>query len=191
MTHTRQHIIIKALLCMSLALLSGCQLTSNNMNSRLTYGEYYLALHQFSPQQLIEEVEKQKINVNKKSLHANDYDAQIKLMLLHSLPKSPIYNSFHAKILLNQLKSEDNKAALTSITPNEQAFISLLHDQLNQRLLMRSRFIDQQEKLQKSALAQQQEAIKIQQNLTEQVKLLEQTIKQLQNIEKAIDKRDQ
>lgn len=191
MANTRSHIIIKALLCMNLVLLSGCKLTSNNINSRLTYGEYYLALQQYNPQQLIAEVEKQKNSVEKTPLYANDYDAQIKLMLLYSLPKSPIYNSFHAKILLNQLKSEDNNAAFASITPNEQAFISLLHDQLNQRLLMRSRLIGQQEELQKSALAQQQKAIEIQQNLTEQVKLLEQTIKQLQNIEKAIDKRDQ
>jgi hypothetical protein len=98
-------------------------------------------------------------------------------------------------MLLNQLKSEQENTAFASITPNEQAFISLLHDQLNQRLLMRNRLIsqhkEQQENLQKAAQTQQLHAIKTQQSLTEQVKLLEQTIKQLKDIEQAIDKRDQ
>ena len=60
---------------------------------------------------------------------------------------------------------------------------------------MRNRLIaqhkEQQENLQKAAQTQQQHAIKTQQSLTEQVKLLEQTIKQLKDIEQAIDKRDQ
>lgn len=201
MANTQPHFIIKALLCMSLVLSSGCQLTSNNanskndntnnVNSRLTYGEYYLALQQLSQQQLKEEIEQQQTTVEQISLDSPNYNAQIKLLLLYSFPKSPIYNSFHAKMLLNQLKSEDNNAAFALIAPSEQAFISLLNDQLNQRLLMRNRLIEQQKELQQKSLIQQQNAKKLQQALTEQVKLLEQTIKQLQDIEQAIDKRDQ
>jgi hypothetical protein len=180
---------------MTLVFSSGCQLTSNNVSSRVTYGEYYLTLQQLSPQQLLEEVIKQQTQVEQISNESPNYNAQIKLLLLYSLPKSPIYNSFHAKMLLNELKNEENDAAFSSITPSEQALISLLHDQLNQRLLMRNRLIaeqkSQQENFKKSAIIQQKNAIKIQQDLIEQVKLLEQTIKQLKDIEQAIDKRDQ
>jgi hypothetical protein len=195
MAYSQQRFFVISLLCMTIVLSSGCQLTSNNVNSRLTYGEYYLALQQLSPQQLLEEVIKQQTQVEQISNESPNYNAQIKLLLLYSSPKSPIYNSFHAKMLLNKLKNEENDAAFASITPSEQALISLLHDQLNQRLLMRNRLIAeqklQQENFQKTGSMQQQNAIKIQQNLIEQVKLLEQTIKQLKDIEQAIDKRDQ
>ena len=195
MTKTLPHFIYKALVVMTVILSSGCQLTSNNINSHLSYGEYYLSLQQLNQLQLTDEIEKQQVSIEQIPQGPATYNAQIKLLLLYSHPKSPIYNSFHAKVLLNQLKAEQDNAAFVSITPDEQAFISLLHDQLNQRLLMRNRMIsqhkEQQESLQKTAQTQQQHAIKIQQRLTEQVKLLEQTIKQLQDIEQAIDKRDQ
>ena len=195
MAYSQQRFFVISLLCMTIVLSSGCQLTSNNVNSRLTYGEYYLALQQLSPQQILEEVIKQQTQVEQISNESPNYNAQIKLLLLYSSPKSPIYNSFHAKMLFNKLKNEENDAAFASITPSEQALISLLHDQLNQRLLMRNRLIAeqklQQENFQKTGTMQQQNAIKIQQNLIEQVKLLEQTIKQLKDIEQAIDKRDQ
>lgn len=195
MAYSQQRFFVISLLCMTIVLSSGCQLTSNNVNSRLTYGEYYLALQQLSPQQILEEVIKQQTQVEQISNESPNYNAQIKLLLLYSSPKSPIYNSFHAKMLFNKLKNEENDAAFASITPSEQALISLLHDQLNQRLLMRNRLIAeqklQQENFQKTGTMQQLNAIKIQQNLIEQVKLLEQTIKQLKDIEQAIDKRDQ
>lgn len=195
MTKTLPHFIYKALVVMTVILSSGCQLTSNNINSHLSDGEYYLSLQQLNQLQLTDEIEKQQVSIEQIPQGPANYNAQIKLLLLYSHPKSPIYNSFHAKVLLNQLKAEQDNAAFASITPDEQAFISLLHDQLNQRLLMRNRLIsqhkEQQESLQKTAQTQQQHAIKIQQRLTEQVKLLEQTIKQLQDIEQAIDKRDQ
>jgi hypothetical protein len=153
MAYSQQRFFVISLLCMTIVLSSGCQLTSNNVNSRLTYGEYYLALQQLSPQQLLEEVIKQQTQVEQISNESPNYNAQIKLLLLYSSPK------------------------------------------LNQRLLMRNRLIAeqklQQENFQKTGTMQQQNAIKIQQNLIEQVKLLEQTIKQLKDIEQAIDKRDQ
>jgi len=190
---------------MVLLLLSACELTTKNESPGITYGEYYLALQQLNQQQLLEEVNKQQTDVERQT-NTQNYDAQIKLLLLYSLPESPIYNSFHAKILLNKLNNEDNNAAFATITPSEQAFISLLHDQLNQRLLMRNRLLSQQKEQhqtlqksqqtsaitqQKNAIEKQQKLIEKQQQLIEQVQLLEQTIKQLKNIEQAIDKRDQ
>ncbi|MBA6326807.1 hypothetical protein H4J46_02420 [Colwellia sp. MB02u-6] len=177
-------------LSIGLLLLSGCQLITKHKNSNTSYGEYYLILQQLNQQQLTNEVSKQQKILTKptKKNSLMHYDAQTKLLLLYSLPTSPIYNVFNAKVLLNELNSDDNNAALANISPSEQAFISLLRDQLNQCLLMRSRLLTQQQELQQ---AQRQQATKQQEALTEQVKLLEQTIKQLKNIEQAIDKRDQ
>ncbi|TWX68926.1 hypothetical protein [Colwellia sp. C1TZA3] len=190
-----------ALLLSIALLLTGCQLLTKHdstSNSKSTsYGEYYLTLKQLNQQQLTEEVNKQQKSVESQAKKNSeiDYDAQIKLLLLYSLPKSPIYNVFDAKVLLNKLNSKGDNAALANISPSEQAFISLLGDQLNQRLLMRNRLLAQEKKRQQEQqqreIKQQQLALKQQQNLIEQVKILEQTIKQLKNIEQAIDKRDQ
>ncbi|ASP46448.1 hypothetical protein [Cognaticolwellia beringensis] len=185
------------LIFMVLLLSSGCELTTKHDKAGTSYGEYYLALQGFNEKQLTEEVSKQQVNAEGQT-NSNtgvDYDAKIKLLLLYSLPKSPIYNSFQAKALLNDLNSEDNNSAFSDITPNEEAFFSLLRDQLNQRLLMRNRLLALQEEQrndqQESAKQQQHIAKQQQQQLIEQVKLLEQTIKQLKSIEQAIDKRDQ
>jgi len=168
-------------------LLPACQIITEQADKNESYGEYYLALQQLSEQQLSQEVLKQQASIDSEATAAtteSSYDQQIKLLILYSLPSSPIYNSFNAKALLNEMKKEGNNAAFATINPSEQAFITLLRDQLNQRLLMRNRLLTQQQVQQKRALEQQQQ-------LLEQVQLLEQTIKQLKNIEQAIDKRDQ
>jgi uncharacterized protein YceK len=177
---------VMILLSLVLLLLSGCQIMTKHNNSSTSYGQYYLTLQQLNQQQLTDEVSKQQKSLEEPTENSkmHYYEAQIKLLLLYSLPTSPIYNVLNAKVLLNQLNSQDNNATFANISPSEQAFISLLRDQLNQYLLMRSRLLTQQQEL-------QQQAIKQQQTLIEQVKLLEQTIKQLKNIEQAIDKRDQ
>ncbi|MGB1263437.1 MAG: hypothetical protein ACPG52_11035 [Cognaticolwellia sp.] len=180
-----------------ISALSGCQLppepvivapveTVAVIENRQSYGEYYLTLKQLNEAQLIEEVNKQQTHIEQQVLTnaRGSSDPQIKLLLLYSLPKSPIYNSFNAKALLNLMKSEGDNAAFAHITPSEQAFITLLRDQLNQRLLMRNRLLAQQQEQQAFALKQQQQLI-------ERIQLLEQTIKQLKSIEQAIDKRDQ
>jgi hypothetical protein len=191
-----------AMLLSVFLLLPACQIIPEQSKKTESYGEYYLKLQQLNEQQLAEEVIKQQVNISSQNKNVTDktpvtnteittksttrqtYDPQIKLLILYSLPASPIYNSFNAKALLNQMKSEDNNAAFTNISPDEQAFISMLDEQLNQRLLMRNRLLAQQQDQMKLALKQQQQ-------LLEQVRLLEQTIKQLKNIEQAIDNRDQ
>ena len=175
-----------AFLLSSILLLSGCQLIAEHEQPNTSYGEYYLALQQFTEFELIEEVEKlqNKMATIAQQPETNDYDSQIKLLLLYSLPKSPIYNSFNAKALLNQMKAEGNNAAFAHINPSEQAFITLLHDQLNQRLLMHNRLLLQQQEQNKLAVKQQQV-------LLEQIATLEQTIIQLKKIDQAIDKREQ
>jgi hypothetical protein len=213
MANLQQFSSTTLLLSMVFILLSGCELTPKQNKSSTSYGEYYLTLQQLSKQQLTEEVSKQQTNVeyqtttnieNKPKTNVENMtrtntlindDAQIKLLLLYSMPKSPIYSSFKAKALLNQLKSEADNTVFADLTPSEQAFFSLLRDQLNQQLLMRNRLLaqqkEQQKKLQLRAIKQQKQAVEQQEKLIEQVKLLEQTIKQLKSIEQAIDKRDQ
>ena len=98
MTNTLPHFIYKALVVMTVILSSGCQLTSNNINSHLSYGEYYLSLQQLNQLQLTDEIEKQQVSIEQIPQGPANYNAQIKLLLLYSHPKSPIYNSFHAKV---------------------------------------------------------------------------------------------
>lgn len=183
--HYAQQVVTLAFIITSL-LLSGCQLTPNQVTNNTHYGEYYLALQQLKTQQLSDEVTQLQSHI--KNANSDDitkvYDLKIKLLLLYSLPKSPIYNSYTAKALLNELHSENDNAAFLHLVPSEQAFFSLLHDQLNQRLLTINRL-----QTQHSAQLQQQEQKN--QQLTEQVALLELTIKQLKSIEQAIDKREQ
>ena len=183
---THHRFSISAVLLSAYLMLSGCHLTEQVQTSNVSYGEYYLALQQYSELELANEVAnlQEKIAKIPSFSEINDYDNQIKLLLLYSLPQSPIYNSFNAKALLNQMKKEGNNAAFATIKPHEQAFITLLRDQLNQRLLMHNRLQLQQQNQQKSALAQQQK-------LLSQIALLEQTIAQLKKIDQAIDKREQ
>lgn len=197
----RSHTVI--LFCMALLLLPSCQLTTEQNSAtkqdspRESYGEYYLTLQQLSEQQLTAEINKQQANIeNQKTKKTqNNYDSQIKLLLLYSLPESPIYNSFNAKALLNEMQSKGNNVVFAHITPNDQAFINLLHDQLNQRLLMRNRLLAQQQAQKKQQqnmiLKLKEQALQQQKKLIEKIQSLEQTIKQLKNIEQAIDKRDQ
>jgi hypothetical protein len=186
MANFRQSLLKTIPLVLALLLFSGCQLTMKDLSNNTSYGEYYLTLRQLTPLQLSEEVNKQQAKVmhQSKASNLNDYDAKIKLLLLYCLPASPIYNSFNAKALLNEMHSGDDNTAFADITPSDQALFSLLRDQLNQQLLMRNRLLAEQK-------AQRALALKQQQALTEQVQLLEQTIKQLKNIEQAIDKRAQ
>ncbi len=178
------YISISAFCLVATLLLSGCQLTSNSPDSVKSYGEYYLALQQLTETQLMEEVNvlQSKMAVTVTEPTKQDYDSQIKLLLLYSLPKSPIYNSFNAKALLNQMQQEGKNLAFANINPSEQAFITLLRDQLNQRLLMRNRLLLQQQEQAKLTLKKHQ-------SLIEKIAILEQTIIQLKKIDQAIDKR--
>lgn len=185
-----RHILLITLLTITLGL-SGCKLSPNVQEPNesilnISYGEYYLKLQTLTERDLAGEVEKLQQSVSKIPTQSpqHDYNLQIKLLLLYSLPKSPIYNSFHAKSLLNKIRKEQDNVSLTTITSNEKALIALLYDQLNQRLLMRNRLLDQQQRHQDKASKQKQ-------LLSEKVNLLEQTIIQLKNIDQTINKREQ
>lgn len=175
-------------------MLTGCQLivkddAPNTAQTNTSYGEYYLKLQTLNDVELIAEVEKLQLKIEQipTASPQHDYNTQIKLLLLYSLPKSPIYNTFNAKALLNKMKREEKntstiKAAI-KLSPSETGLIALLRDQLNQRLLMRNRLLEQQQN-------QKDEALKQQQELVDKTHLLEQIIEQLKSIEQTINKRD-
>jgi hypothetical protein len=196
---THHSLLTTPLFLIAILLLTGCQLTDEMSETKeeknnTSYGEYYLTLQQLTALELVEEVVKlqERMAITPSTLSNNllsiisnkNSDDQIKLLLLYSLPKSPIYSSFNAKALLNLMKKEGDNVALATITPHDQAFITLLREQLNQQLLLRNRLLMQQQE-------QQQQAVLKQQKLIEKITLLEQTIIQLKKIDQAIDKREQ
>lgn len=174
----------------SILILSGCQVTAEDetpktVNKNTSYGEYYLKLQTLTEIELITEVEKLQLQITQipTSSPQHDFNTQIKLLLLYSLPKSPIYNTFNAKALLNKMKREEKTTSTIKLNPSEKGLIALLRDQLNQRLLMRNRLLQQQQN-------QQDEASKQQQELVDKTHLLEQIIAQLKKIEQTINKRE-
>jgi len=174
----------------STLLLSGCQVTPVKNTPKIvkhntSYGEYYLELQTLTEIELITEVEKLQRQITQIPTNSpqQDYNTQIKLLLLYSLPKSPIYNTFNAKALLNKMKREEKTTSIIKLSPSEKGLIALLRDQLNQRLLMRNRLLEQQKNQQDKALKQQQE-------LVDKTHLLEQIIGQLKKIEQTINKRE-
>ncbi|GAA6173577.1 hypothetical protein NBRC116592_32470 [Colwellia sp. KU-HH00111] len=122
--------------------LSACQLTEpySNANSlvsnTINYSQYYLALKNLSKPELQREIQLQQLKESQGSIAA-----EINLMLLHSLPNSPSHNVYSAKSKLNeQLKRHDSY----QLNSDDQAFFSLLKDQLNQQLFLFQKLINQE-----------------------------------------------
>ncbi len=169
----------------TILLLPGCQLNDNLSISKATieprggYGQYYLHIKSLSNSELVSEINQQKLDRLNGLTNTDIY-----LLLLHSLPNSPVHNPYTAKALLN-----DELRKNTSLSDNKAdvAFIALLKDQLNQQLFLFQQLISeelQQEKLHKK----QQETISV---LKQKVAQLEQQILQLKSIEKSISEHGQ
>jgi len=143
----------------ALCLLSACQLSNfpfidktkkaSSATQSVKFSDYYLQIKELDESSLVEEISLQKINAN-----AGYLTAEIKLILLYSLPGSPIHNPYTAKSMLNeQLINHELK-----LSAEDFALISLLKDQLNQQLLLFQKLIekelsqDQQNKVAKKQL---------------------------------------
>lgn len=107
--------------------LSACEVLPINPPRIPTYGDYYLWLKSLDNEALLQEIERQKTNKQVKSP-----DADIYIMLLHSLPESPIYNPYTAKSILNKLELQYVESRYN---PTNLALITLLRDLLNEQLL--------------------------------------------------------
>jgi len=173
----------------ALCLLSACQLSNfpfvdEAKNAKSTtqntkFSDYYLQIKELDESNLVEEISLQKISAN-----AGNLTAEIKLILLYSLPGSPIHNPYTAKSMLNEQLINDE----LSLSGEDFALFSLLKDQLNQQLLLFQKLIekelaqDQQNKVGKKQLV----TIK---RLNEKISQFSQQIEQLKNIESAINDR--
>ena len=177
------------LLCW-LCCLSACQLISPankqaNSTPVSSYGEYYLRLKSLSKEQLKEEVKQQE----NEAKHG-EMTAEINLLLLRSLPNSPIYNVYSAKSLLNNYQFS---ALSEQLSLHDLALISLLKDQLNAQLflyqdLAKNEQIIQQNNHQVSKQMKTQQQSILQ--LNKKINVLQLQINQLKKIEETISEHD-
>ena len=121
--------------------LSACQLNDQYFDNSIAsntvnYGQYYLALKNLSESELQDEITQQQLKKSQGSI-----EAEINLILLHSLPNSPSHNAYTAKSKLNEQLKLHKSYRLSSA---DQAFISLLKDQLNQQLFLFQKLINQE-----------------------------------------------
>ena len=188
MTNYTPYSAIKPLSMLLISLLlSACQLNNQQHSNVLiatntvNFGQYYLSLKNLSSDELKTEIAQQQLKKSQGSI-----EAEINLLLLHSLPNSPIHNAYSAKSQLNeQLKTHKNY----QFNPADLAFITLLKDQLNQQLYLFQQVINQE--LANDALsAKHRVENKKRQNEIAALKLtvaqLSKQITQLKTIEKAI-----
>jgi hypothetical protein len=167
------------IIALFIVLISACQLLTdpktpqapvNELTKKISFNfnEYYLLLKTLSNEQLLLEITKQTKQASNSKL------ADLKLLLLYSLPKSPIHNPYTAKSKLNSLPLT---ATLTELFSDEDlAFFTMLKDQLNQQLLLFNLI----EQVDQNAAYQQQ-----------RIQELQRQIEQLKTIEKNINEREQ
>lgn len=166
--------------------LGGCQLMAPNTNDdsdnikvidkeHSSYGNYYLWIKSLNNDELLAEIDKQQI----KQANGNQ-GTEYNLLLLHSLPNSPIHNPYIAKEKLNKQTSPQH------FNVADLAFIVMLKDQLNQQLLILNKVIDKDK-----TNTESQKQLEVQQQSIEQLEQrtqkLQQQIIQLKNIERSIN----
>lgn len=152
----------------------------------VNFGQYYLALKNLSDTELESEIEQQQIKKEEGSI-----EAEVNLILLHSLPNSPTHNVYTAKSKLNeQLKQHKNYY----LNADDEAFMQLLKDQLNQQLYLFQQVINQQlehdEQMSKNLISEKKLHNKIA-ALELMAEQLTEKIIQLKNIEQTISEHGQ
>ena len=162
----------------SLLLLSGCGLLPDLRINTVNFNHYYLWIKSLNDEEVVQEISRQKNN--KLSGVAQ---ADIHLIMLFSLPNSPVHNPYTAKTQLNDYQLEPYEETIFSTT--DLAFVVMLKDQLNQQLLILEELNNYKGayKQSKKMIAEQQVEISDAQKIITQ---LNQKIIQLKKIEKAI-----
>ncbi|MBU2893080.1 hypothetical protein KO495_07035 [Colwellia sp. D2M02] len=134
-----------------ITMLSACQLTpkaepkvAKNTHKTLHYSHYYLWLKTLSPQELVAEIDSRKKALSLQSDTITEQGTNhkftqhhAKMMLIYSLPSSPIYQPYAAKTLLNNANFSDDDYSSPSDNSDSLhnlAFMLLLKDQLNAQL---------------------------------------------------------
>ena len=171
--------------------LCACQNTPQQpkpvgVTNTVNFGQYYLGLKQLSTTDLQQEVVQQQAKKLEGSI-----EATVNLILLYSLPNSPIYSVYTAKALLNE-QMQSYQRYYFSVA--DQAFIRVLNDQLNQQLFLMEKLVaqdlahqEQQDKQQVIDKKRLSEIAELESTVTQ----LTQQIKQLKKIEQAINEHGQ
>jgi|TARA_R110001583_G_C5670065_1_gene410707 hypothetical protein len=175
MNQIKQH-CMPLLIIVLLSALSGCQILDGSKNDEVDFSHYYLWIKSLTDDEIAQEIIQQKSN--KPSGYAQ---ADVQLIMLYSLPTSPIHNPYTAKALLNDYSLAPYNETVFSAT--DLAFIVMLKDQLNQQLLLLEKITNY-----KGVYIQSKKL-----NTAQQLKIdqLNEQIIQLKKIEKTISKRGQ
>ena len=156
--------------------LSGCQLLGDSSHKKVDFSHYYIWIKSLNVEEVTQEIAQQKSNKN-----AGYIAADIHLIMLYSLPNSPIHNPYTAKTILNDYPLAPYSESTLSDT--DLAFIVMLKDQLNQQLLILKQLENYKGAYQQSKKVNKTQQLKIEQ--------LKKQIIQLKKIEKTISKRGQ
>lgn len=113
----------------SLLLIAGCEILPNSSQNSAQFNHYYLWIKSLNDEEVLQEISKQR--ANKKAGLTN---ADLHLIMLYSLPNSPVHNPYTAKSQLNDFQLEPYEE--TTFSTTDLAFIVMLKDQLNQQLLI-------------------------------------------------------
>lgn len=166
-----------------LSALSGCQLMTDSNRNAVNFSDYYLWIKSLKKDEIAQEIIEQK---NKK---ASGYEkADVQLIMLYSLPNSPIHNPYTAKTMLNDYPLEPYSDSTFNST--DLAFIVMLKDQLNQQLLLLEQLTNYKGAYQQAKKINSVQQLKINQR-NKMINQLNTQIIQLKKIEKTISERGQ
>lgn len=155
--------------------LSGCQILADSKPQAVNFSHYYLWIKSLNNKEVAQEITRQKSN------EELGLKTDVQLIMLYSLPNSPIHNPYTAKSMLNDYPLAPYLE--TTFSTSDLAFIVMLKDQLNQQLLLLAQITNYKGVYQQSKKVNAAQQLKINE--------LNQQIIQLKKIEKTISERGQ
>jgi len=173
-----------------LLAMSGCQFLGDLNNNKIEsitnkleptadnvkFSHYYLWIKSLNHDEISQEI------IQKKSNEQSGYaQAKVQLIMLYSLPTSPVHNPYTAKTLLNDYPLATYVD--TTFSTADLAFIVMLKDQLNQQLLLLEQLTNYKGVYKQSKKVNSTQQLKIDQ--------LNKQIIQLKKIEKTLSNRGQ
>jgi hypothetical protein len=185
--------LIMLFIPVAVILLSACQITDPLINSQhkeidgevllapFSYSQYYLWLKSLTKQQVLAEEKKYKTLVANQLKEGNTV-SQSKLILIYSLPTTPLHQPYKAKRLLNEQLIISHK-----VSEENLAFSMLLRDQLNTQLHL----LEKQSATNKECNKQLDERYELIEQLQQQVNQVNQQLILLKKIDLNINKRSE
>jgi hypothetical protein len=171
------------LMLVLISALSGCQLLEASKSDRVDLSHYYLWIKSLNEKEIAQEITLQQSDES-----SGSGKSDVQLIMLYSLPNSPIHNPYTAKTLLNEYPLPPYHD--TSLSTSDLAFIVMLKDQLNQQLLLLKKITNYKGAYQQAKKVSSAQEVKINQQ-NKKIEQLHKQIIQLKKIEKTISKRGQ